>query len=117
MYSEKKKQLSFYLKLIDDLSLCMLRLSLQGHEFAVTCTHTGVTKTFYARASGGTHFVLLPETFHPRLAVETAAVRVVCVLRRPAADEVRIDVFPEWSPRGAARFLDLVNDMLLRHAA
>jgi len=38
--------------------------------------------------------------------------RQVCQLDRepgdPRGDEVRIDVFPEWSPRGAGRFLELV---------
>ena len=89
--------------------LFLLIVLFQSHAFVVTSSHTGVAKTFYARANSDNYFLLPSALFNPRLAAETATVRVVCTMQRPTAEEVRIDVYPEWSPRGATRFLELVT--------
>lgn len=62
---------------------------------------TQKTVTRVARQNENNFFLLSPETD------DSHSVHVICSLKR--GDAIRIDVFPEWSPRGAARFLELVR--------
>lgn len=85
----------------------------EGHSFVISDPESGLKLTRTARAGSGTYFVLTPSDSD-----ESASIRVKCTLKPsrsevPASSnpqEVNIDVFPEWSPRGASRFLELVRE-------
>ena len=83
---------------IAPLQELVLREVGEGHEFVISDPATETAQEVVARSDRSTYFVFTPGG---------DPVRVVCHLERAAF--LNINVHPEWSPRGAVRFLELVR--------
>jgi cyclophilin family peptidyl-prolyl cis-trans isomerase len=91
---------------IAPLQELVLREVGEGHEFIISDPATETAQEVTARSDRSTYFVFTPGG---------DPVRVVCHLERAAF--LNINVHPQWSPRGAVRFLELVRRGHFTHNA
>ena len=91
---------------IEPLAELILRDVGEGHNFVISDPATETAQEVTAMRDRSTYFVFTPGG---------DPIRVVCHLERPAF--LNINVHPEWSPRGAVRFLELVRRGHFSHNA
>lgn len=76
----------------------LTQTTFDGHEFELSASDGYVERRTVRKIRGGVKWT----------APDHGRVRVECVVLKSGA-AIRIDVYPTWSPLGAARFLDLVH--------